>query len=86
MPTRIGVRELREKLAEYLESTMPIAVTRHGQTIGFYIPVPKQPALTEREAMLNASRRLHEEMARLGVGEDDLLEDFKHWRKHHHAA
>jgi len=35
MSLRIGIRELREKLASYLESTVPIEVTRHGQTIGF---------------------------------------------------
>jgi antitoxin (DNA-binding transcriptional repressor) of toxin-antitoxin stability system len=45
MSLRVGMRELREKLADYLESSVPIEVTRHGQTIGFYIPVPN-PTLT----------------------------------------
>ena len=30
MSLRIGMRELRAKLAEYLESSTPIEVTRHG--------------------------------------------------------
>ena len=34
MSLRVGVRELRDKLAEYLEASMPIEVTQHGQTIG----------------------------------------------------
>ena len=86
MSIRIGVRELRDKLSEYLESTVPVEVTRHGKTIGFYIPVPKLPTQSERDAMLEAGRRMHEEMARLGISEDELLADFKAWRNTHRAA
>jgi antitoxin (DNA-binding transcriptional repressor) of toxin-antitoxin stability system len=81
MSLRIGMRELREKLSEYLESSVPIEVTRHGQTIGFYIPVPKRPTQSERDALLEAGRRMQEEMARLGITEDELASDFKTWRK-----
>lgn len=81
MSLRIGMRELREKLAEYLESTVPIEVTRHGQTIGFYIPVPKRPSQSERDALLEAGRRMQEEMTRLGITEEELAADFKTWRK-----
>ena len=35
MTQRIGVRELREKLSLFLESSETLEVTRHGQTIGF---------------------------------------------------
>ncbi|MBI4755541.1 MAG: prevent-host-death protein [Betaproteobacteria bacterium] len=85
MSLRIGVRELREQLASYLESAVPIEVTRHGQTIGIYIPIPKRPGQSERDAMLEAGRRMQEELARLGVSEDDLVSDFKAWRAAGHA-
>lgn len=81
MSMRIGMRELREKLAEYLEASVPIEVTRHGRTIGFYIPVPKRPNQSERDALLEAGRRMQEEMARLGITDDELAADFKSWRK-----
>lgn len=81
MGVRIGVRELRDKLASYLESTVPIEVTRHGQTIGFYIPVPKRPGQGEREALLEAGRRMQAELAKLGLTEDELVADFRRWRK-----
>ena len=74
MSLRIGMRELREKLAEYLESSVPIEVTRHGRTIGFYIPVPRRPNQSERDAMLEAGRRMQEELARLGITEDELAD------------
>jgi antitoxin (DNA-binding transcriptional repressor) of toxin-antitoxin stability system len=80
------MRELREKLSEYLESTVPIEVTRHGQTIGFYIPIPKKPSQSERDAMLEAGRRMQEELARLGISEDEVVADFQKWRKSQNAA
>lgn len=81
MGVRIGIRELRDKLASYLESTVPIEVTRHGQTVGFYIPVPRRPGQAEREALLEAGRRMQAELARLGLTEEELAADFKRWRK-----
>lgn len=81
MSLRIGMRELREKLAEYAESSVPIEVTRHGRTIGFYIPVPRHPNQSERDALIEAGRRMREEMARLGITEDEVAADFKAWRK-----
>ena len=81
MTIRVGVRELREKLADYIESTMPIEVTRHGQTVGFFIPVPKTPGQSEREAFLAAGSRMQEECVRLGISEDELVADFQRWRK-----
>jgi antitoxin (DNA-binding transcriptional repressor) of toxin-antitoxin stability system len=81
MGVRIGIRELRDKLASYLESTVPIEVTRHGQTVGFYIPIPRRPGQAEREALIEAGRRMQAELARLGLTEEELVADFKRWRK-----
>lgn len=86
MSVRVGMRELRERLAEYLESSVPIEVTRHGRTIGFYIPVPRRPNQSERDALLEAGRRMQLEMQRLGISEDELLSDFQNWRKDQDAA
>jgi antitoxin (DNA-binding transcriptional repressor) of toxin-antitoxin stability system len=81
MGVRIGIRELRDKLASYMESTVPIEVTRHGQTVGFYIPVPRRPGQAEREALLEAGRRMQAELTRLGLTEEELVADFKRWRR-----
>ncbi|MVF23674.1 prevent-host-death protein [Methylocaldum sp. BRCS4] len=87
MTQRVGVRELREKLTSFLDSTVPIEVTRHGQTIGFFIPIPRRPGQAEREALLEAGKRLDQELVRLGLKEDELLEEFKQWRRQRdHAA
>jgi len=35
----VGVREFREKLSDYiLHSDRPVAVMRHGATVGYFIP------------------------------------------------
>ena len=39
---KIGMREFRENLAGYLEAGKPLAITRHGETLGFYIPAQKK--------------------------------------------
>lgn len=35
---KVGIREFRSGLAEYIAAETPVAVTRHGQTVGFFIP------------------------------------------------
>jgi len=36
---KVGIRESREKLASYLlHSDKPLALTRHGDTVGYYPP------------------------------------------------
>jgi antitoxin (DNA-binding transcriptional repressor) of toxin-antitoxin stability system len=87
MTQRVGVRELREKLSSFLDSSEPIEVTRHGQTIGFFIPILRRPGQAEREALREAGKRMDEELIRLGLKEDELLEEFKQWRRQSdHAA
>ena len=39
---KVGIREFRSDLAEYIASNTPVAVTRHGQTVGFFIPTHGQ--------------------------------------------
>ena len=34
----VGIREFRAGLAEFIDNKQPVAVTRHGQTVGYFIP------------------------------------------------
>ena len=60
---KIGIREFREKLAGYLESDQALAITRHGETLGFYIPAQKRSRTAELEAMRAAAKDLDEMIA-----------------------
>ena len=39
---KVGIREFRADLAEYIASSTPVAVTRHGHTVGYFIPTQGQ--------------------------------------------
>jgi antitoxin (DNA-binding transcriptional repressor) of toxin-antitoxin stability system len=78
---KIGMREFRENLAGYLESGTPLAITRHGETLGFYIPAQKRSRKAELAAMRAAAKELDQMIATLGASEDDLMEDYKEIRR-----
>jgi hypothetical protein len=74
---KIGMREFRENLAGYLVGGRPLAITRHGETLGFYIPAQKRSRKAEIEAMRAVSRELDAMIATWGVSEDTLMEEYK---------
>ena len=77
----VGIREFRENLATYLlESDTPVTITRHGDTIGYFIPARRKRSETERAALKEAAARLDDLLAAKGVTEDELVADFKRWR------
>ena len=79
---KVGIREFRENLATYLlETDETVAITRHGDTVGYYIPARRKRTEAERSALKEAASRLQQEMTAAGVTEDEILEDFKRWRR-----
>ena len=74
---KVGMREFREKLAGYLESGTPLAIMRHGETLGYYIPARKRSRKAEIEAMRAAARDLDEMIASWGASEDELMGEYK---------
>ena len=78
---KVGIREFREKLASYLlESEAPVAITRHGDTVGYYIPARRKRSVADLAALKEAASRLQEVLRAEGVSEDEILKDFKAWR------
>jgi antitoxin (DNA-binding transcriptional repressor) of toxin-antitoxin stability system len=69
---RVGVREFRDHATRYLAGDEVLAVERHGQPIGFYIPV----AASRQESFAQALERLEETVKRIlaetGMSEDEL--------------
>ena len=74
---KVGIREFRENLAEYLESGRPLAIMRHGETLGFYVPARQRSRKAELEAMRAAAKGLDEMIASWGASENDLIEEYK---------
>ena len=82
---KVGVREFRDRIASFLESDKPVAVTRHGETLGVYVPTPrrrrKSADLSELKA---AAARLAQALG--DVGEEEFVEEFKQMRRRAKAS
>jgi hypothetical protein len=74
--TRVGIREFRAGLSDYIAGDTPIAVTRHGQTVGFFIPT-KTDLTAEVAALKSAAAQLDE----LLHAQDVDVEEFKQGRR-----
>ena len=77
---RVGIREFRADMAEYIASNVPVAVTRHGQTVGYFIPTQGQ-AESDRVALKKASQALDKLLEAQAVDVDTVVADFKLARK-----
>ena len=79
--TKVGFREFRENLSSYQESKTPVAITRHGATIGIYVPTKPKPNQADLEALRVAGEKMRELIAASGTTEEELMEDFKKLRR-----
>lgn len=78
---KVGIREFREKLANYLlQSDKPVVITRHGDTVGYYLPARRRRSEAERADLKEAAVRLQDMLIAEGVTEDEIIADFKRWR------
>ena len=80
-PAKVGIREFRENLSSYLESKTPVAITRHGATIGIYVPTRPKPSQADLEALRVAGEKMQELIAAAGTTEDEIMEDVKRLRR-----
>ena len=82
---KVGIREFRERLATFLEASGPVAITRHGETVGYYIPARPSKDAAHFAALRRAAEQLDALLAAKRVTEDELVNDFKEacrtWRK-----
>jgi hypothetical protein len=77
---KVGVREFRENISTFLESDTPVAVTRHGQTLGVYVPTGrKRRNAAELSELKAAAVRLAAELS--DVNEEDFVAEFDALRK-----
>ena len=79
--TKVGIREFRENLADYLESKSAVAITRHGMTIGIYVPTKPKPSQADLEALRVAGEKMQQLIAAAGTTDDEIISDFKKLRR-----
>lgn len=77
---KVGVREFRERISSLLESDVPVAVTRRGETLGVYVPTRrKRPQTADLSELKAAADRLSEALA--DTDEEELVTEFKQVRR-----
>lgn len=77
---KVGVREFRERIASFLESDTPVAVTRRGETLGVYVPTRRRRT---KSAELSELRAAADRLAAVlsDVDEEELVAEFKQMRR-----
>jgi len=77
---KVGVRQFRERIASFLESDRPVAVTRRGETLGVYVPTRRNSRKTADLSELKAAAdRLAETLA--DIDEEEMVTEFKQLRR-----
>ena len=82
MVEKVGVREFRNNIGKYIDSAEAIAVSRHGQTVGYFVPVRKKPDKADVEAFMAAALKVENLLSEHGIDEEEMMQEFKRLRKH----
>ncbi|MDO5103392.1 MAG: type II toxin-antitoxin system Phd/YefM family antitoxin [Lautropia sp.] len=77
---KAGIREFRAGLAEYILGGEPVAVTRHGQTVGVFIPTQASDVFDE-VALRRASQTLDSLLAVRQIDSEEIVTEFKEARR-----
>jgi PHD/YefM family antitoxin component YafN of YafNO toxin-antitoxin module len=77
---KVGVREFRERLTTFLEASGPVAITRHGATVGYYIPAHPSKDSAHLAALRTAAAQLDALLVASGATEEELVNEFKEAR------
>lgn len=83
---KVGIREFRDNLSTYLlTSESPVAITRHGDTVGLYIPIRRKRTAEERLAFDQATAIWQKQLDESGVEEEDFTKEIHEGRKRDQA-
>jgi hypothetical protein len=67
----VGVREFRDHATTYLSGPDPVAVSKHGHVIGFYIPIERDEDEVRR-AVVGLGEAVGQVLQETGMSEEEL--------------
>lgn len=77
---KVGIREFRAGLTDFVDADEPVAVTRHGQTVGYFIPV-KPDRAADAAALREAGEKLDALLMATESEVEEMVEEFKRIRR-----
>lgn len=78
---KVGIREFRNNMAKYVDASIPLAVMKHGHTIGYYIPIQQQPNEEDYRTLQQAAGVFDQMMQECALEEENLLKEFHEARR-----
>jgi prevent-host-death family protein len=78
--TSVGIREFRADLAEYIAGDAPITITRHGETVGVFVPL-RRPSAEDVQRLLDAAAAFREAMPLTDAEVEEIAADFDALRR-----
>jgi len=85
MSMTVAVRDFRKDLAGYIDQPEPVTVTRHGQTVGLFIPVHRDRS-ADIAAYAAAAKKANALLSEMGMTEDQVVAEFEATRRGDQAA
>lgn len=71
----IGIREFRDKASSILAGGETLVIERHGEPIGFFVPITAKDRPIGREVIGRLGRLVDELVCRSGIDEDELVRE-----------
>ncbi|MSQ49844.1 MAG: hypothetical protein EXR30_05575 [Betaproteobacteria bacterium] len=74
---KVGIREFRSQLPHYLlQAGRPVAITRHGETIGYYIPSRDKEPVADLTALQAVAAKLDALLKSAQLDTEEVVADF----------
>ncbi len=71
MVKNVGVQDFRDHATHYLSGTTPVAASKHGRVIGFYLPLQRDEGEVAR-ALAQLSEGVEQAIENSGLSENEL--------------
>jgi antitoxin (DNA-binding transcriptional repressor) of toxin-antitoxin stability system len=71
----IGVREFRDKASSILAGGETLVIERHGEPIGFFVPITARDRRTGHEVLGRLGRLVNDVVCRSGIDEEELVRE-----------
>jgi antitoxin (DNA-binding transcriptional repressor) of toxin-antitoxin stability system len=76
----VGIREFRATLADYIDADTPVTVTRHGQTVGLFVPL-RRPSAEDLQRLKAATDKFRAVMPFTDDEVEEMVADFDALRR-----